>query len=109
MTSEAVNENYLTKLIGEIGLYQFGICSFVLATSFFSQDFNAINFVNAYTDYWCKVPALANFSHEQQKYIAIPSDEDGEYSQCSRVDLEFDDMTEDDFYSWNRSYFFFVP
>ena len=102
MSSKTAYEDFLHTYIGDSGFYQVGVCSFILTILFFNQEFMSVNFVSAYTDFWCKVPTLANFSHEQQKYIAIPTDDNGEYSQCNRMDLDFDAMTEEDFYSWNR-------
>ena len=93
-------ESVIFPCIGADGFFQFGVGILIAAMYFVSQ--NPYNFVILEPLHWCNVPWLANFSHEQQKYIAIPYDEDGEYDKCHRFDFDFDNMTEDDFYSWNR-------
>ena len=40
----------------------------------------AIAFLGLPVDHWCEVPALENLSAEQQKYIAAPYEENGQFS-----------------------------
>ena len=44
----------------------------------------ATPFIVMLVDHWCEVPELRNMSAEQQRYIAIPYTEDGEYDKCNR-------------------------
>ena len=55
------------------------------------QTKNELNHTNAVSI--PQVPALAqNFSHDQQKYISVPYDSDGEYDSCKVYDLEWDNI-----------------
>lgn len=53
-------------------------------------------------DHWCKIQRLQNYSHAQQKYVAIPYDAEEEvYEQCSYYDLNYTNLTEDEIQNWN--------
>ena len=93
-------ESLIYQYIGKNGFYQTYINMCLLIYGFTGAD--PINFLTLDTPHWCKVPSLANFSHGQQKYMAIPTDDKGEYSRCDRFDFNFSAMAEKDFYMWNR-------
>jgi len=71
------------------------------------QDMSSV-FIGADVDHWCHVPRLANFSYDQQKYIAIPLDSDSEsdgdeYERCLMFDLDWNGYTDSELVTWNRS------
>ena len=45
---------------------------------------------------------MENLTHAQQKYIAIPRRDDGEYDGCRYYDLAYSDFSDKDFYTWDR-------
>ena len=103
MSSKLTYEDVIYDYIGEIGVFQGELCGLFLVMSFFNQEGLAINVVSMHADHWCDIPRLSeNFSHAQQKYIAIPGDDNGEYLQCHRFDVDFDLLTDEDIYTWNR-------
>ena len=54
-------------------------------------------------DHWCHIPSLRNFSHVQQKYIAIPWDDDSDsYSSCGQFDLDYENYTQEELWTWDR-------
>ena len=94
-------ESVIFQYTGENGFFQFSVCSLILILSFVNQD--PYVFITQEPLHWCSVPRLANFSHKQQKYIAIPYDhDDEEYEKCDRFDMDFNGMTDEELFSWNR-------
>ena len=61
------------------------------------------NFIAAKQEYWCKVDRLQNFSFAQQKYIAIPKDDEGKWSECEMYDIDYSRYSEEDLLRWNRT------
>ena len=101
-------------LTGELGRSQLfvyvlmGLACVVAAMQSFS-----IIFVGGRQDHWCFIPALANYSIADQKYIAMfhreqkldvyRRPEKHEFSHCHRYDLDFSNYSTEDFANWNRS------
>ena len=50
-----------------------------------------------------KVNALEDYPHEQQKYIAIPVDQDGLYSTCDMYKRDYSNYTTDELWEWNTT------
>ncbi len=92
------------KSAGELGLYQTLFIMAILLYPFIHSMNNAIwNFTSPYQRHWCAISALKNYSYEEQKYIAIPYDQHGEYDKCRVFDLPWSNYTYADFAGWNRS------
>ncbi|ELU15629.1 hypothetical protein CAPTEDRAFT_92879 [Capitella teleta] len=91
------------ELAGGMGLYQWGVFALVGILSVFSAEAISMNFIGGSQDHWCMIPALANISHEQQKFIAVPTDSDGAYEKCLMYQLDYSQYTLEDFLNWNRS------
>ena len=62
----------------------------------------APNFFAGRQEYWCKVKGLNNFTHDHQKYIAIPR-QNGKYSMCKQFDVDFNKFSYEELLRWNRS------
>ena len=101
--------------IGGHGVYQGFLLVYASGLALFAFDGGIINFVGGHMEHWCRVPALHNFTHKQQKYIAIPADPGttdpaardtaGEFTheECFRFPLDFSRYTEEELLAWNRS------
>ena len=99
------------EYVGDIGTFQ--VCVFIYINMFmlFMCDNIAFIFVGGVMPHWCKVPELAAFSYERQKYIAIPSaaaaaaggGDDGEYSQCEMYAFNYSAFSDAELVAWNRS------
>ena len=87
---------------GGAGVYQSCLLLYQVAISILGLDAQTMNFLGGTMEHWCQVPALQNFTHDQQKYIAIP-DDDSDYEQCYRFPLNFSSFTEEELLSWNRT------
>lgn len=96
-------------MMGGMGVYQW--CAFVLIGVFsvFGVESIAMNFVGGLQEHWCHVEELSNLSHNDQKYIAIPMDSNGEYEECEMFDLKYDEYSWEDFKNWNRSDYELTP
>ena len=70
--------------IGAFGPFQMYAFILIGMFSFWSYHGTAAPFVVYSMDHWCHVPALVNLSWKQQKYVAIPVDEDEDYLKCHR-------------------------
>jgi hypothetical protein len=68
------------------GFGRFQVLAFLLIGCFAFWTYHGVAapFVVMPLDHWCLVPQLANLSWEQQKYIGIPTDDNGDYKTCSR-------------------------
>lgn len=78
----------LFEYFGDLGPYQ--ICVFLVnVMPMIIVGTNSVPFIIANMDHWCKVPSLLDLPPDQQKYIAIPMDADGQYDQCSVYGLNF--------------------
>ena len=69
---------------GALGWFQ--IYAFILVGCFGFWTYHGVAapFVVFRLDHWCHVTELSNLSMEEQKYIGIPYDDDGEYQTCKR-------------------------
>jgi len=56
-------------------------------------------------EHWCNVERLQNLPYEMQQHIAIPWDTNSptEYSKCKMFDLPYDNYTDAELLSWNRT------
>ena len=93
----------LFKYIGSIGAYQSFVLIVCLQICMFSVEFMLMIFVTPHQDHWCYVRELQNLSHDQQKYIAIPIDDQGNYESCLRHNHSYINVSDLDFLSWNRT------
>ena len=72
---------------GAFGRFQLITFLLIGGFGFWTYHGVAAPFVVFPLEHWCKIPALANLSYEQQRYVGIPKDEeseDGEYEKCKR-------------------------
>ena len=60
------------EFVGGAGVYQISLLMYVFALCLVSVDAIRMNFIGGHMDHWCRMPALENFTHQQQKYIGIP-------------------------------------
>ncbi len=89
---------------GSLGLYQ--VCVFMtlaLATVYYNAEIIANNFITPHHEHWCNVDILHNFTKLQQQNIAIPFTSDSQYSSCEVYDLPWNNFTQQEFETWNRS------
>ena len=92
--------------IGEFELYQVILYFLLGSASFFNGMQNiAIIFIGGDMEHWCQINRLENFTHTQQKYIAIPYEEDSttNYDTCEYFDLQYEDYTYGDLLRWERN------
>ena len=70
--------------IGACGPFQ--IYAFILISMFAVWSYHGVAapFVVFPMDHWCDVPGLEDLSWEQQRYVGIPLDDEGEYVKCHR-------------------------
>ncbi len=68
-------------------------------------NLNIWNFVGGHHSHWCKVDELLHLGEDQQKYIAIPYEDDSQedFSSCDMFDLDWGNYSAEDFQVWNRS------
>ena len=63
--------------------------------------------LSADVEHWCYVPRLQNFSHDQQRQIAIPFDEDDDadydHEKCKAFNYDWDNFTDEQLLSWDRN------
>lgn len=78
----------LFEYIGEVGPYQVYLFIVLVLPLIVSGTFST-PFRIAYMDHWCQIPSLSDFPPEQQKYIAIPINENGVYDRCNVYELNF--------------------
>ena len=97
------------KYVGDIGAFQVCIFVYISMYTLFTSDNIAYIFVSGVMPHWCKVPELAVFSYERQKYIAIPAtatagdDGDGAYSRCEMYAFNYSAFSDAELVAWNRS------
>lgn len=96
------------EFVGGAGAYQVCLLCYVFALSMLGIEMGGINFVGGYMEHWCNIPALENFTHEQQQYIAIPSsnphpESDLKYENCYKFPLDFNNYSLEDLHYWNRT------
>ena len=94
---------HVYKLAGGMGTYQW--CSFILIgvlSTLGTEPIN-MNFVGASPDHWCHIKKLENFTHMQQRYIAIPGDPHDGYDKCKMFQLNYGEYRTDELLKWNRS------
>ncbi|ELT98227.1 hypothetical protein CAPTEDRAFT_185085 [Capitella teleta] len=84
--------------VGDTGAYQVGVYFMIATMEFLAADAIQMNFMGYDMPHWCRVPRLDNFTYTQQKYIAIPDDE-----QCETFDLPWDSFTDDELLDWDRT------
>ena len=112
--------------IGGAGVYQIVDLVFVFSIVLVSVDAIRMNFIGGDMEHWCQIPALANFTHDEQKDIAIPYDESSstrsrtwlsdlfgiqsseegrelKYEQCYRFPLDFSTYNLTELKNWNRT------
>ena len=75
----------IVDMVGSFGPFQAYVFILVGMFAFWSYHGVAVPFVVMGMDHWCYVSQVANLTWEQQKRIAIPVDEDGQYRQCERL------------------------
>jgi hypothetical protein len=66
---------------GPFQVYEFSLISLFASWSYYAT---AAPFVVFPMDHWCKVPEFENLTWDQQRYVGIPEDADGEYEKCKR-------------------------
>ncbi len=101
---ELTYEDVLMK-VGKFGLYQ-KLLFVALSLYPFIHGMHTCswNFLVPSHSHWCTIPALMNYSHEQQKYISIPYKAKEEvYDSCYYFDLPWEIFSSSDFESWNRT------
>jgi hypothetical protein len=91
------------EFIGEFGRYQVAVFVTVFSMILYTVDSLHMVFVGGSMDHWCRVDELSDLPYDVQKYVAIPSTDNGEYSSCSRYALDYSRYNESDFYDWNRT------
>ena len=62
-----------------------------------------INFVAGHMDHWCDVEGVNHLPYSQQKYVAIPLDDDGEYKEWHYYVNNYTQYTDEELMNWNRS------
>ena len=107
-----MNFEVLLKNIGGLGVYQWCVFSLMAVLSFWSMESVGINFIGGHMDHWCEVEELQNFTHDTQKYIAIPFDtdwldereEDDEvvFAQCDMYGYNYSDYSILEYITWDR-------
>ena len=93
----------LFEYIGEWGAFQLWILVIMTAICASFYDSLHINFIAGYMEHWCDVEGVNHLPHSQQKYVAIPQDEDGEYVECSYYVHNYTQYTDEELMNWNRS------
>lgn len=83
--------------VGDGGPYQIGVFFLIAAMEFLAADSIQMNFMGYKMDHWCRVPRLSNFTHSQQKYIAIPDDE-----PCKMFPFDYENFTDEELLDWDR-------
>ena len=96
-------EDFLQQYVGDFGVFQILVVVFIGMANFPSKEPVIDDFIAGYQDHWCYVPELQDVPHDQQKLIAIPQDDDGNYESCYAFNISFSSYTTTDFYYWNRS------
>ncbi|ELU12833.1 hypothetical protein CAPTEDRAFT_83226, partial [Capitella teleta] len=94
--------NEIIPVVGGCGVYQISVLLYYIAFSMISLEGGLTNFVGGKMDHWCRIPALRNLTHEQQKYIGIPGSS-GSFEKCQRFPLDYSNYTTQEFLNWNRS------
>jgi hypothetical protein len=94
------------QYIGDIGIYQ-GLLFFIigLINTLNGLQNIGVNFIAGHQDHWCSVPRLEAFPHDVQKLVSIPhvTDNPDEYDTCSYYDLDYDNLTDDQIWNWDRN------
>ena len=90
-------------MMGGMGLYQWLSFIIIGIISAFSAESINMNFVGGQQDHWCSVQELSNMTHDQQRWVAIPYDSDGEYEECSMFRLNYSQYSQEELLTWNRS------
>ena len=94
----------LFEYIGEIGTFQLFVATILFLSAIFGSDSILQNFVGGSTvEHWCHVPELEEFPHDQQRYVAIPRDDDGNYYSCWKYDLDYGSLSVEDILTWDRN------
>ena len=94
------------KYIGEVGLYQLLLFSLAGLSEFMGPEAIGMNFIGYNMDHWCKIPELQGYSHKQQKYISIPTEDyqgAARYSRCRMFPFNYSSYTAEDLLNWNRT------
>ena len=94
----------LFKYMGSIGAYQVFVLIACLQLCVFSVEFTFMIFITPKQDHWCYVKELQNFSFEQQKYIAIPMDDHGNYETCQMHNRSYENISLLELLSRNITY-----
>lgn len=103
MPQKTISIDEAFELAGGMGVYQWMVFLLVGIVAVFSAESVNVNFIGGTQEHWCYVPELYNFSFNEQKFIAIPSDDDSEYSECEMFNLNYSQYSHHDFLHWNRS------
>ena len=91
--------------VGHTGLYQVMAYLMLGLFPFFNGLHNiSVNFFAGHMDHWCSIPRLENFSFDTQRYVGIPYADDEVYDSCTMYDLEYDELSDEDILTWNRSF-----
>jgi hypothetical protein len=100
-----MNFDDILRKTGEIGLFQIILFTLLGFVGIPTGEQNLLMvFLGQDHDHWCTVPALANFTTEQLKYIAIPYDtENKQYDRCSQYNIDFSKYSPDELAGWNRT------
>ena len=91
------------EMMGGMGVYQWVVFCLTWGVIGAAVDGIYIVFVGGHQEHWCHIDTLANFTHEQQKYIGIPTDSNGDYEECKMFQLNYSHYTIEDLLMWNRS------
>lgn len=99
-----MNFEEVIDCVGGIGYYQIFLMFYYYATTIISLEGGLTNFAGGTMNHWCHIPALQNFSHQEQKYIGIPGDAvNGKFERCYRFPIDYNNFTFQDLLKWNRS------
>lgn len=91
------------QYVGESGTYQVLVFLLTGLHSLWGVESMMMNFIGYTADHWCKVPQLEDMNHSMQKYISVPTVDDGKYDSCKVYDLNYSSYSLEDFVNWDRS------
>ena len=84
LTDNTMKYDDLIEQTGALGRFQALVFLIIGVYSFWCFPATAAPFIVFRVDHWCHVNEIQNLPKEQQRYIAAPYTENGEYDQCHR-------------------------
>jgi len=101
-----VNFEEVFDYIGGLGIFHILVYSVLaFAALFHGYQIVADEYLSFEQSHWCSVERLKHLPFQTQQLISLPEDNstDTGYSQCLVFNLPWENFTEDDLLSWNRS------